>query len=148
MSTNGISIQEEDFYFCKAFQQIINLSSRELAQELGSQESLTATKKYFANISSEDYQKPKVIANKIAAFCLQSENENLGKLLKKFYLSLNPDGIDNLTTKRDPDDTAEEDPQIKGDLDNEARDACKDIKRWAQQDRDNNQSDPNESNSN
>ena len=140
--------QEQGFYFCKAFQKIINLPLIELAEELGNQESLTAAKDYFANLSSESYHNPMVIANHIAAFCRRSENEKLNKLLKKFYLNLNPDGIDKLTTKRDPDDKTDAEPEETGNLTNEARDVCKDIEGWAKQDRDNNQRDLNDSNPN
>ena len=149
MNQTNILIQEQDYYFCKAFQKIIHLSSSKLDKALGNQESLAAAKEYFANLSAESYDNPIEIANQIAAFCRRSENENLNKLLKKNYLNLNPEGIDNLvTTKKDPDDEAEAEPEITRNITNEARDICKDIERWAKQERDNNQSEPNDSNSN
>ena len=149
MNQNDILIQEKDFYFCQAFQRIINLPSSELVKELGNQEDLNAAKDYFANLPTENYQNPMVIANQIASFCRRSENNNLNKLLRKFYLSLDPDGISNLlTTKKDPGETAEADPHIERNMTNEARDICKDIEKWAKQEKDNNQSDQNDSNSN
>ena len=149
MNQTNILIQEQDYYFCKAFQKIIHLSSSKLDKALGNQEPLAAAQEYFANLSAESYDNPIEIANHIAAFCRRSENKKLNKLLKKNYRSLNPEGIDNLmTTKKDPDDEALADPEIEGELTNEARDICKDIERWAKQERDNNQNDPNDSNSN
>ena len=149
MNQANILIEEKHLDFCKAFQKIIHLPSSKLDKALGNQEPLAAAKEYFANLSAESYDNPIEIANHIAAFCRRSENENLNKLLKKNYLNLNPEGIDNLvTTKKDPDDEAEAEPEITRNITNEARDICKDIESWAKQERDNNQSEPNDSNSN
>jgi hypothetical protein len=70
------------------------LPSTELVEKLGSQESVTAVKDYFANFPAESYHNPTVVAEEIANFCLRSENENLSQLLKEYYRSLNPNDND------------------------------------------------------
>lgn len=149
MGQKELTIQKQDFYFCRAWQKIIELPPEELAQELGDAESLTTAKDYFSNLASENYQSPKLMANQIAAFCRRSENKSLNKLFKQFYRTLDPDAIpDPLKTKKDPGEDADAPPSNERYIANEARDSCKEIEKWAKQEQDNNQSDQNDSDSN
>lgn len=149
MKQNDIAIQERDFYLCCAWQKIIDLPVDELAKELGDTESLTTAKDYFSNLTSENYQNPKIIANQIAAFCNRSEHKSFNKILKEFYQTLDPDAIpDPLKTKKDPGEDAEASPPSERNITNEARDICQEIEKWAKQEQDNNQSEQNDSDSN
>ncbi len=149
MSNNDILIEDSsDLFICKAFYEIIT-AGKELENKLGNQARL-AIVNYLVEIPSEEYQDPSAIANRITAFSQRSsDNENLNEWLGEIYDRLDETGIEKILKKTgDPGEEADEDPQMTNNISNEARDICKDIKRWAKEERDNNQSDRNDSNSN
>ncbi len=147
MNENDTLIQDSDFFICKAFKEIIT-ARNELENKLGSQARL-AIDKYLVKLPSEDFKDPSVMANHITAFSQRSGNESLNEWLGEIYDRLDESGIEKILKKMgDPGEEADAEPQIRRNITNEARDICKDIEIWAKQERDNNQSDRNDSNSN
>ncbi|GAA6617561.1 hypothetical protein [Scytonema sp. NUACC26] len=74
------------------------------------------------------------MANHIAAFCQQPENENLQEWWGDIYDRLDEDGIDIFVKKsRDPGEEADDEAETKRILTNEGRDIGKYLELWAKE---------------
>lgn len=131
MSNNDIQMSESDFFICAAFQEMLGLSGTAEQQKLD-RETAISIAHYLTELPAEDKLNAAAMANHITAFCQQPGNAQLNEWLGEIYDRLDEDGIDKLVKKMgDPDDEADGPSITKKMLENEGRDACQDLEKWA-----------------
>ncbi|BAI91339.1 MULTISPECIES: hypothetical protein [Limnospira] len=131
MSNSDIQMSESDFFICVAFHEMLGLSGTEEQQKLD-RETAISIADYLTKLPPEDKLNPAAMANHITAFCQQPGNEQLKEWFGEIYDRLDEDGIDKLVKKTgDPGKKAYGLPITGRDIENEGRDACQDIQKWA-----------------
>ena len=131
MSNSENKMSDSDFFICAAFREMLGLSGTEEQKKID-RETAISIAHYLTELPPEDKLNPAAMANHITAFCQQPGNEQLNEWLGGIYDRLDEDGIDKLVKKTgDPDDEADGHPITKQMLENEGRDACQDLEKWA-----------------
>ncbi|MGL4498079.1 MAG: hypothetical protein ACRCU2_03370, partial [Planktothrix sp.] len=88
--------------------------------------------KFLSNIPPEDQLNPAAMVKHIGSYCYQPGHEVLKEFYLKSYNSINPEDIKCIEKKTgDPDDEADGPSTAQKMLENEGRDACQDIEKWA-----------------
>jgi len=131
MSSSDIEMNNSDIFICAAFRQMLLDSDPEGENQLN-RETAISIANYLAQIPPDDQLQPAVMANHITAFCERSGNEQLYEWLGEMYDRLDKDGIDTLVKKTgDPDDEVDSPSITTRMLENESRDICNFLQKWA-----------------
>lgn len=136
-SSNDIEMNNSDFFICAAFRQMLLDFETETENKLN-RETAISIANYLAQIPPAEQLQPAVMANHITRFFQQPGNERLYEWLGEIYARLDKDGIDKLVKKTgDPDDEVDGPSITKRMLENESRDICNFLQKWASKNQNN-----------